>query len=52
MITREKLESASKEYNGDKYAEEFYTHHLQVLHNAQEITESISKAVRYLFLWK
>lgn len=52
MITREKLESASRDYNRDKYSEEFYTHHLRVLQNAQGIAESVIRAVEYLFLWK
>jgi hypothetical protein len=52
MITREKLEYAARNYNGDKYSEEFYTYHLGVLQNAQDISESVSRAVEYLFLWK
>jgi|GEM_PF-1621074 len=52
MISREALKNAAKEYNGDKYSEEFYTYHREVLQNAQDISESVSRAVKHLFLWK
>jgi hypothetical protein len=50
--THEELECAERTYNKDKYSGEFYTHHLRVLREAQDINESVVKAVKYLFLWK
>lgn len=52
MITPEMLEESSKDYDMDKYSEEFYTYYLGVLQNAQDISKSVSEAVRNLFLWK
>lgn len=52
MITPEMLKEYSKDYDRDKYSEEFYTYHLSVLQNAQQISKSVSEAVRNLFLWK
>ena len=52
MITRNSIENASRDYNGDKYSEEFYAHHMRVLQNAKKIAESVSMVVKYLFLWK
>jgi hypothetical protein len=52
MITRAKLECAGRHFNGDKFSEEFYTYHLRVLQDAKDISESVSRAVEYLFLWK
>lgn len=52
MINREILKNASENYDGDKYSEEFYKYHLEEIRNAQEISESVIRAVEYLFLWK
>ena len=52
MIDRGMLENAARDYNGDKYSEEFYTYHLKVLRDAEDISESVSRAVEYLFFWK
>ncbi|MBN2489132.1 MAG: hypothetical protein JXA98_08895 [Methanosarcinaceae archaeon] len=46
------LKNAANDYNEDKYSEEFYTYHLKILQNAYDINESVSRAVKYLFLWK
>jgi len=52
MIDRRILENAARDYNGDKYSEEFYTYHLKVLQYAEDISESVIRAVKYLFFWK
>ena len=52
MFDRKSLEDATKDYDGDKYHEEFYSDHLKVLRSAQEFSEDVKKAVKYLFLWK
>ncbi|MBU1616044.1 hypothetical protein KJ693_12145 [bacterium] len=50
--TKEEILNTQKEYDKNKYPEEFYNSHLEILKNAKEISEPLSKAVEYLFLWK
>jgi len=52
MLSRKRLESASGEYQVQKYSEEFYTYHLEILKNARNVDENVERAVRLLFLWK
>jgi len=52
MINREIVEDAARKYDGEKYPELFYLHHLLILRNTREINELVSRAVKYLFLWK
>ncbi len=52
MINREIVENAARKYDGEKYPELFYLHHLLILRNTKEINELVSRAVKYLFLWK
>lgn len=51
-MTKEEILNVQKEYDENKYPEEFYNSHLEILKNAKGISESLSKAVTYLFLWK
>lgn len=52
IIDREIIQNAAEEYDGEKYPEVFYFYHLLVLQNAEQISELVDRAVRYLFLWK
>lgn len=52
IIDREIIQNAAEEYDGEKYSEVFYSYHLLVLQNAEQISELVDRAVKYLFLWK
>lgn len=52
MIRADDLINAAKRYDKNKYSEEFYRHHIEVLKNSKTIDESTIQAVKYLFLWK
>ena len=52
MVNREIVENAARKYDGEKYPELFYIYHLLILRNTEEINELVSRAVKYLFLWK
>lgn len=52
MLTRDVLTQVLHRYNAQKYSEDFYQCHLDVLRTAPVVAKPVEQAVEHLFLWK